>query len=302
MSNIYNPKIDDVPSAFNMIGKNGEKKYISGLPLGLEVIQSHIQGISSSKEYIILSHNNHKSEKGIICVVNDNSKEMVYYFDTPAEGFNHPGGMQTIGDYLVVPIEMADETPKSCIYFLDMSRMTDTVQPSFLPFYIERNSGKAGAVGITNFTADDGTEKYILLVYDNGKIDVYLSGSGASIMMPDFKDILFSTKMTQSDYSSICLLTDVNNNIYVVGFRTKDMGLNNEDHADLFKIDLTSQTISSCIQDRHMVTSHGGISVGALGVHFRYGAGIRIISNEQLQIYATQRNILLGECTINIFS
>ena len=190
--NTQNIKLLDVPATFSNLPEQGGLRHFNGEPWVPNMAESHVQGIARYGNYILLSHNNKGYSKGFICVLNVTSKRMVYTFDTPDEHFNHPGGMQVIGDYMVVPVENSHHS-QSYIHFYDLSAMTDAVRPTLLKYSIHRGSSGAGAVGITNSTANS-TEYYLLATYNNGHMDFYRS-NGHPLSSPDFGDILLSTKL-----------------------------------------------------------------------------------------------------------
>jgi hypothetical protein len=294
--NTQNTKLQDVVVAFDNTNTDGTLHQFDGEPWVATMAESHVQGLARYGNYILLSHNNKGYSLGFICALNVTSKKLAYTFDTPDAHYNHPGGMQVIGDFLVVGVESSDYS-KSYLHFYDLSSMTDTVHPAFVPFNMARNAG-AGAVGITSYT-DNQVEYYLLAVYDNGHMDFYKS-NGNPISNPDFKDIWFSTTVATTDYSSINLLTDVNQDIWMVGFRTRDLATSKDDYVDLYRIDPQTRQVSSRTTRRHMVTKYGGIE-GMDGVHFRWGAGLQIISDDSLTFFATQRNFVGNNFYTNTF-
>jgi len=86
----------------------------------------------------------------------------------------------------------------------------------------------------------------------------------------------------------------------MVGFRTHDPGIGNEDYVDLYQIDVQKRIVSQVIARRHMYSKHGGI-IGIDGVHFRWGAGLQIVSDTSLNFFATQRNFVGNNFYTNTF-
>jgi hypothetical protein len=296
--NTQNVKLQNVETAYNNVANSGTLYKFNGKPGIANMVESHVQGVAHYGNYILLSHNNKGYSQGFIIVLNTESMKMVHKIYTPDEHYNHPGGMQVIGDYLIVPVENSSYS-QSYIHFYDLSVMTDSEPPKNEGFCITRNSSGAGAAGITNYTDAD-TEFYLLAAYSNNTIDFYKSNGNPISVNPGFQKILFSAKFSCEVYDSICLLTDINQQIYMVGFRVHGLGGANEDYVDLYKIDLKQQSISQVISSRHFYTEHGGV-VGLAGVHFRWGSGLQIINDSSLNFLATQRNFVNNLFYTNTF-
>lgn len=166
----YQTPINSVRSAFDAVGAQGEKVVLKGEPWIANMVEAHVQGVAMYGDYCLLTHNNRGYSKGVLLVMNMKSGKMVHKIKTPDEGYNHPGGIQVIGDFLLVPLEDSRHT-KSIIRLYDLANMTDTIQPILLPLTVERPEIAAGGVGIADFT--DGMEQYYLLcAYDNGRTEI----------------------------------------------------------------------------------------------------------------------------------
>lgn len=306
MSTVYNPKLQNVPTAFDNIMRQGKLRRLHGVLPGddndvVDLIGTHVQGIAHTQNYVFLSYNRVPiAPTGLLAVVSKKTGWVVHWLYTPqeADNYQHPGGMQIIGDYLMVPIENWHHN-QSYIHFYDLSAMTDTVPPQLLPYSVRRHNG-SGAAGITNYTWGS-VEYYLMVAYDNGKLYFYQS-NGVSLADDGFAlSLLFTTEVSQGGYSSLCLLTDKNNNVYMVGFWTEAPESAPVDYMDLYSVDIANQRVSDLIKSRHMTTAYGDI-MGPDGVHFRYGAGLRILSDTALKAYATQRNFVSGELATNGFA
>jgi hypothetical protein len=298
MSTPYNPKVPDVPSAFGAVSKNGVRHSYSGEPWVANMAESHVQGVAPYSNYFVLTHNNKGYSKGLMLVINRTSQKLVQEFDTPEEHYNHPGGCQRIGSYLAVALENSEATD-SYIHFYDLSVMSDSKRPMLLSYRIHRPGRGAGGVGITNFTDAAGAERYVLAVVDKGTLELYQSNP-RTLGDPaiDFT-LVGRTEKADGGYSEVCLVTDVNQQLYMVGFATHDLGGSNEDYADLYSVapDLTTVTK---LKARHMYTEHG-VLVGMDGVHFRWGAGLQVRNDLSLEFFATQRNFVGGKFYSNTF-
>ena len=115
-------------------------------------------------------------------------------------------------------------------------------------------------------------------------------------------DLIFNTKITSAD--NVCLVTVDTEKIYLVGFRSTEKGsLPYEDYVDLYSININTNTVKF-IESYHYITRHE-TSIAGLGVHFRYGAGIQVVSPRQINVLATRRNFSISEKSymeINIFN
>lgn len=305
MAKVYNTKLQSVALAFDNISRQGKlrkfsSEWINGEPF-IDVDFTHIQGIVHTDDYVFLSHNRDAfMHTGLVGVISKKKGEILYWFDTPRheDRYPHPGGMQLIGDYLMVPVENGDHN-QSYVYFYDLATMTNKVPPQPLAYSLRRHNG-TGAAGITNY-ASGGTEYYLMAAYDNGNLHFYKS-NGKTLADPDFAlSSLFESKVAEGGYSAISLLTDKNNGLYMVGFWTDGAeGLDPTDYMDYYTLNIDKKSVSGLVQRRHMITQYGGI-VGSYGVHFRYGAGLRILSDTTLKAYATQRNFVGYSVSTNGF-
>lgn len=282
--NPKNPKLQNVETAFDQVAKDGTVHKFHGEPEVSNMVQSHVQGIGLYNDYLIVTHNNKGHSKGLILVLDRQSKKLVKRYETHDAHYNHPGGLQVIGDYLAIAIENSSYN-SSYIHFYLVGNLTDKDGFDLQPFKIERDKKGAGGVGVTNYK-DNGVEYCLVGVLDSGNIDFYRS-NGVLLDNPAcaFGDSIFTAKINQSNVSGIGLVTDQNENVFVTGFGKDETW----DQAFLYRVDLVKQTVTR-INMRHMVTKHGGV-VGDAGVHFRWGAGLQIISSG-LKFLATQRNFV----------
>jgi hypothetical protein len=291
--NTKNPRIKDFIEAYNNIKDNIGVSQIHS-DVDLSGSGGHIQGIATYYNFRIISHSEDSNRKGYLLIywLRD------YLTKVEVPETNHPGGIQIIGDILVVPVE---DTASSIIYFYRLDKMTETNPiPERLPYSFNRNNKRCGGVGITNFTSDN-KELYLLATYDSGNIDLYVT--------QDFPGSNWEQKggtynCTESGYSEICLLTDVNQTVYMIGFRTENIPNTAEgynDYMDIFKINTNDWRIEPLNSSRHMHCNHKRTK-GMFGVHFRWGAGIDIqVYGSWINVYVTERNLGNHETDYIIF-
>jgi len=215
----------------------------------------------------------------------------------------HPGGMQLIGDYLVVGVEDNQQRLRSQVQFLDVS---DPNKPKVVKHLTILRQGKqpgdktAGAVGIVKRAND-----HLLVVanWDSRCLDFYrTNGKPLQDKRCRFRLLKrWSAKQAVrtgwkpdrrwGKYQSINLLREKESGrIFLVGFNT---AFPSRDFADLFVVD-ASQPANRMI--RKVANKHLQLRDGA---HFRYAGGLRIDSATRLSIFASERD-LHRRTTINV--
>jgi hypothetical protein len=291
VANPYNPMIINVPHAFKQVGKDGSLHQFQGEPWVPDMLGSHVQGIARHGDYYYLTHNNKGYSKGFLLVMD--SERMIAELDTPTEHYNHPGGIQIIGDFLTMSLENSDASSS----FVRFYSLQDPKRPELLSTMIVRQNKGCGAVGITSYTRG-GAGYYLVAAYDNGKTDFYES-NGKRLGDPElaFHEV-GSDSLKNTGFSELCLVTQADGQIYGVGFWVQG-DASYEDHCTLLSYDPSTRTMAF-VDDRHMYTKMGGV-VGIAGVHFRWGAGLALTSNTAMDFYATQRNFVGGLFYTNKF-
>jgi hypothetical protein len=169
-------------------------------------------------------------------------------------------------------------------------------------FDLHVTHGAAG-VGITTCFATNGREYFVIAVVDGGTMYIYTAD--ASVPLPSAKFTLkykkgISPLPGNESYQSIALLTGTNNKTYLIGFRVEELLFDFSDKADLYGLSLNNDFLFPKIASREFTMHHLNI-IGFEGVHFRYGAGIEINSEDNITFFATQRNFVGGWFPINIF-
>lgn len=327
-------KLDDVPNHFENINADGIKEYWPGhLDSGSITTKlgqkSHIQGFASytNLNIRVFSHS-YLSDYGFLIFSYPNSSNYIK-IPTCNNTFNHPGGVQSIGDYLLVPCEKCDSNNESYIRLYDMSLLKLNLPPEPCEqFQIHRNSENATAAGITKYEDIYG-KWYLLVVLNWGICDFYKAK--ADKPLPDCEFIHVSRRDMGEiwdpygkgyDVQCINLVTqsrteqtDTTEKVYMIAFATKESGGpagTFEDHAILISIcpkvekeikpyDCTNEGLDCIcfVQDKHIYCKHNE-AVGKLGVHFRYGAALEV-KDKKLVLYATGRNFSNGKVLCNYF-
>jgi hypothetical protein len=162
-------------------------------------------------------------------------------------GFDHAGGIQAIGDYVVVGLEPIGATASSPNSAVAIVRVDVPNSPWVVSTIDRTGLGTAGATGITQML--DG--RWLLAVgeYDSYRIDLYVS-SGADLgttawtlveqwSRDDIGGLCPGPGQSVSGsnygaYQSINLITQSNGQLYLVGSHRDGGG---DDFADLYRID-----------------------------------------------------------------
>ncbi len=256
-------------------------------------IRTHIQGMSSSHSrggkrrhmYITTS-----ASKGNIITARmtlDNLNYRVEKEPLRYENKTHPGGVQVIGHYLVIPIYFKQYTG---IEIRDIDSDLKLVKQ----FRTER---KPYCVGITT-TRDNTGEYYVLAVVTHNKgkrVDIYRTPPNLKLSDPGcFFELRWTfnapsktqdRKLNWRGYANnISLLSDTSGNIYFLGLmNTNKLGVG-DNIADLFLVDLKQP-------EEKLFSRHGSFRPGRdVEIGFRFGGGATVVSKDALEIYASDRN------------
>lgn len=282
----WNPRLRDVAAAFEAVPDEGKDHVYYDNPQLPSEGFTHIQGAARYGSYYLLTHDIAASSlnTGVILLYSAETG-WLKTFDTPIPGYKHPGGIQVIGDYLVLPVEQG---ASSWVAFGYIGAMSRDHAPTFLPVRIRRETIGAGAAGITD-VGSGADRRYVVAVYDHRKITMYRSNryplDDPSCAFAE----LFTAEADGRGADNLCLLTDVNDKVYVVAFTSDDfLGFPKYDFTALYLVDFAAERFVM-LKERQMYTN-GKFPIPVNDVHFRYGAGLTIKSESRLQFYCTDRN------------
>lgn len=291
-------KVDNVEQALNAVNKHGKFYYLEGkcVGVGLHLAPSepvfeysYVRGVASYNDYIIMTHSESINPKtGSLIILNQKSNKIVNIINTPVE-YNHPGGIQQIGNFLAVSLEHHLDPPQkdASIRFYDLRNLSDTQPPILLEKpIIYRNNKKARAVGITTYK-ENGIDKFLVAVCDRCSVDFYKS-NGKLLSDPQcIFEFINSCKLSPGA-DNLCLITDREEKVYMVCFRSDRSGDSCDDYVDLHLIDTSTMAIEVSKYNIHFISDHKML-LSFMGVHFMNGAGIRILSPQNIEVLATQR-------------
>jgi hypothetical protein len=279
----------------------------------------HLQGIQRvdvpskipgemPKEYFIISGSSDSEAYFIVVGRTSAGYSVVQKKMVCADPYRHAGGIQIIGDYLVVGVEDNLEKDRSQVYFLDIANPEKPIGDPIIT--IQRKGAEkratAGAVAIVKRVTD-----HLLIVgsWDSDTLDFYES-NGVALGERDPKgkskcEFTYWRTWNKNDackkdwcddtwgsYQNLNLISDVNDRLFLLGYYCT--AEEEEDYVDLYSLDL-SKPSSEMIkkESSKRVKCKGGAS-------FKYGGGVYIKDEKSLMSYACERNCR-GKTIINEF-
>lgn len=291
-----NPWVDDVPAQFAKLSNNTRVLEIKGNTNDKNIGVKHLQGIATSKsgDYIYLVHSH--AREMLICRENP-PRKIVQDFKMPISGFDHPGGIQQVGDILIVPMSHDDHGK---VAFFDLSSVSDSQRPLLLPPSIVDFAHNAWAAGMTTWTRN-GQTTHLVAVRGGGALYLFES-NGQSLRSPRATFHAIGNPHSAShDYEAVNLVTDKSGSVYIVGFWSSGGDAPDGDFVDLMHLDSKTLMVSM-VKEKQKIHCKNGSLIGPAGVHFRYGGGLRVATSTRLELVACARNFLAGEVAINIIS
>ncbi|HEV8397740.1 MAG TPA: hypothetical protein VGQ37_25835 [Vicinamibacterales bacterium] len=269
-----NPKLKNLSKAFASIPNrySTDTTVFGSTNVKLD-FNSHVQGIARAGRSLIVTHSDANEPSGLYLLIEGDAIACTRRLPPARDRnpyLNHCGGCQRIGDYLVIPNEAIFD-PLSRVSFFDISDLS-TPRELTSPPPIDFNR-KTGAAGVANVTRD-GVEYWYLAAYDNGHVMFYKSDGQA------FPTTVFGfefEKEIMDGYQSFCLLADSDNRLYAFGFR---LDASFRDWVDVWEV----LPESTCIEIR---ASRQFRTNGVRNVHFRWGAGVDIPSEDRIELLST---------------
>lgn len=287
-------RVDDAVESLKNLPQTGRHEKIKGLRyfsnLGIEHVQGYTQYEHNGKVYYLFTHHTTGDYGYILQATNDSDETLS--FMTP-KGWNHPAGIQCLGQYLFVPCEEGSEAR---IFVYDILHNMKKVKTL-------RCSHRAGCIGVTDF--NQGNENYcLLLVGDQQVYYAYIAKKSTSMRDLNFtyfgKIDLGANRTDEQDEffmeedincQGFGLVTDKEENVHMLALMTHGC----KDRVFMIKlnINISERTFSYDTEVSAHLINKGGIA-GDYGSHFRWGAGIRITPLNNLVVLATSRNIIAG--------
>jgi len=298
--NASNPALANVQQSFNAVSSDGQKLTLEGGSSYSDLSESHLQGAAMYQGYTLLVQNRHDHDEGKLYIFSPSGEygNAIHLPgpDSAAQNsdhkYNHPGGIQVIGDYLLIPIQTQDYH-RSVIELWDLSPLaTGDLNPRLVKGDLvpDSNSQQVGGVGIVDLNGG-----FLLAACNNDKVYFYQSAS--SDLGSTTFEASFEAPVMQDSASEVCLLRDTQNNPYLIAFVSQSQGASYRDIANLYAVDLTGKTCQ-LVASKHCI-SHSS-EIGMLGVHFRWSAGLYFDTSGALGMLASQR-VMESHCDINLF-
>ncbi len=282
--------------------------------------RNHFQGIGIRDHYALATTS---AADGAIIAAKGHQEQFLLDSVEPAGGFGHPGGVQTIGSYLVVPVyDHPEDDQRAEIRFYKYGSQIELVEH----LTIKRRGKRFYCVGITNCTGPDG-EYYLLAVVTHNEGDVIefyrtepglpLSDQRCSFVKREERgrddhtpDKTWNYQTVEQDPqhaddwqpdrnwggypNSISLLADEAGQVYFLGLHRTRSG---DDWADLFLLDIDAPEGRML---RKLANFH---AIAKDGPSFRYGGSVLVTSKTTFSIFTCARNAENDdqELTLNVF-
>jgi hypothetical protein len=217
-----------------------------------------------------------------------------YNFDSElVSGWHHPGGIQVIGDYVIVSYQPTDKSGDEGRVFL--FSLAGGAQPKICPpIYLAVLNADAACCGI----AYDG-KRYLMCVYSSngGALRAYVSNEKL-LGDPYLQFTQSSISYLNLGWDNMALLTQSDGKVYMIGLRGEGPDSHITDYVDLIElvpkiapngIEFIQPTL---LKTRHL-RNKGGLA-GEMGPHFRWGAGAAAVGQtggpNQLSLYCSSRH------------
>jgi hypothetical protein len=320
--------LNDVEKTFKNVSQNGSRTYfkcddaptyITGLA------QSHFKGVACFNDKLVFSHTNldpiASTEYGkymvadkVVCGDQGATNKT---FETAHKGWHHPGGEQLCGSFMALGLqENADGGHDSEIQIYD-ARPVQVNMPMQLIGAIKRTTGING-VAMTKEAGDAG--KYIVAGINGTGLTIYKSRNSNLITNGSPSAEFDELCQLNLDISGpgIALATQKDGAIYLFAFDADDAGSYNKMY--LYKLNLAEKTVTK-IGERDMpvpgmsdsvtnmqyyiaailifnppigavLSALLALGTGYLNSSFRWGKGMYITSEDSIEVFATDRNVL----------
>ena len=225
-----NIKIENVLSSFEAHGEEAAVMEFSmegwSMPSG-----GHLQGIQrtyTAKPYFIISGSSDHEAYFIVVGKTVDGYEIIQKKTISHNPYRHAGGIQIIGDYLVVGVEDNSKRNKSRVCFFHMRNPEKpTGDPIItIPREGEEKLATAGAIAIAKRSAD-----HLLVVgsWDSDTLDFYRS-NGVALGKPGCEFTYWQTwnkddacrrdwcDDTWGNYQNLNLVRDINDSLFLIGY------------------------------------------------------------------------------------
>ncbi len=305
-NNDKNPATTDIPKAYENVHVERTKVPFKNPDFDIRNQGGHLQGVqyytNGTKEYVIVSGSSDSSSYYAMIDITDSVQKVVRYNVLMQTPYDHAGGFQVIGDFLVIGVEdnLDKNTSKILFYNISNPGVSDVSPVLTIDRDGEFKTKTAGAVGITFY---DTQHLLAVATWDANTIDFYWSNA-KPLGDPDCKFELIQTYTPTKgekdewvdkwwrNYQGINLFTGVDGKMYMMAFfRSKDGNF-----VDLYEVSFSQETLKFTLKK----TTSKQFYV-ADGNNFRNGGGVRLVGPEELNIYTIPKNISKKKTVIDWF-
>jgi len=307
-------KVPDVSVLFAGLNTTGKHREFDGL-YGYtnhaawgwsKHVQGYAQANVDGQTWHFFTNSGHN--KGMILISNPANQTSTIEIS----GWSHPGGMQTIGNYLFVPMEQHQDGRKNVevwIYNVANGLSKDSKPIKQIKFGPDSSRyiygpDLAGALGITDFNYN-GKDYYLMVIARYDQFYTYIAEVPQNMANVSFK-FAGVTRINGKETQGFGLITDDSNGVYMI-LTMSYYSAGEATYADWaylhkLSIDSTAKGFSVDINtplDTRRFYKTGGLK-GVDGPHFRWAGGVYIHSSG-LRLLTTSRNILNGKLDVNYY-
>ncbi|WP_423372302.1 hypothetical protein [Burkholderia sp. LMG 32019] len=256
---------------------------------------SHYQGMARWNQFDLLTHDSRDiaQPNGEIRIVNRDAavERRELRTTTKPDWWNHPGGCQLVGDYLLVEVERvwpATDPGSSYLNIFWLGGLTDLHRPIRMPALLEPGISVASIAVVDVGSFDD--LRYLVAINQSKDVHFYLSNN-CLLDDPEFAlEPLFEAR-TEHGSDNMNLLRAEDGSLYLLSLAGDLEGsdLNPkaiDDWAGLYRIDLDKRAIT-LLSNRHVLAEN---RTKIRDPHFRYGAGSIVTGASNLTLFMCGRN------------
>jgi hypothetical protein len=329
MAGDRNHRVADASTSMSLVPRHGELVSILFAPN--TGVLGHVQGIVAWGKYwfVTASAQSDQVRHGWICALDTIEKRYIGRTETPDDGLNHPGGMQVCGDYLFVATQSyglsGGRGTSSKILIYDLTKFADGKLPT--PLAIEVPQFVAGAVGVTDIAdprqslargRPSESRAHLIVCHDDGLLRFFITDGkplGEVTELSLLADALTPYDRSNKSAEHVALFCDANDSIFLLYLIAREEGSSFRDEALLYRVllgfdehatgperDVLGQRLERRVTASlekvggdliHFVTQHGFLK-GKVGVHFRYGGGMRVTPQGAIELLASQATFTEG--------
>ncbi|WP_437980915.1 hypothetical protein [Sorangium sp. So ce117] len=212
-----------------------------------------------------------------------------YQSDDSGMPYDHSGGLQVNGEYVIVPFEKNDDQATAGFR---IARLSNPLNPQWSPLVL-RTRGQtvnAGAVSLTLLSSG----RYLAFVFGHNSddVEVFVSSEAA---MPYFgsssstwiSQASVSTPFGGAEYQGLQLVTQCDGQLFVAGTHRNKWF--DEDWVDLWRVDLSATFVPGFTE---VASRHMSCSSAATGnkryCAFDAGAGIYVDPDGEILLYGVE--------------